>query len=663
MIAISTIYILLYISIIWFFRLPIKQYASYLYTLLFLLFFSIQKHFFGINSNLIDYLFYFFVFSLSVISIQDRKNKLYIAGLLFITEMILAYLFPEQINILTGALIFLYTFFNIRDTLWVFSTVLNSIGVIYKIDFAEIYFLSVFIIMIKKLAEDIKESLEREKRQYRTKLNQQIDKEINQKLDELNEEIGIINKKVKNLFELSNYTISTNSVEDLAERVVKGLKNLGYTGVLFFIDKSQQLFKEGFFPNLLILLKDIKKSLKNTEVIEDKYIFIPIYTENERIGFIGIYKKSGISQDEVEYLSIYANTISIFLEKVYYSKEITKLKELTYRILEAIDIGIAVIDKDFKILFKNKAFERFTNKSSENLFDAIPRLRILEDEFKNVIKSKGRFETVLSSTKQGEYIYQVKAFPTSLYNSSDIDSFILLLEDITEKEELEAHVVQTEKLAILGKLVAGLSHDIRNPLAAISQAAFRIKKISSKKNDLKLEELAKVIEKNVERTSDIMERLLNFSKPANQKAEILNINSVIDESIELSLVRKHEVNIEKNIEKDIYIYGDKNALIHAFVNIIINALEAMDYKGTLSISAFNRNNKVIIEVKDTGKGIPEHVKNRIFEPFFTTKDQGTGLGLFITYKVIKEHGGNITLKETSKNGTTFIIELPAVEEP
>ncbi len=643
MFFLSFVYILIYISVVKFLKIPFRKNIYFFYTLLAVSLFSIYKNIPELNKlGGLEYPLLLTSFGIFVYSIK-RAN--------------------DVLNIVTGVLIFLYLFFNLRDTLWVLTFSLNSVITIYSIEYAEIGFLIAFIYILKKLSESVKENLEKEKRHYRTQLSQQVDKEINQKLSELDEEIGIVNKKVKSLFELSNYTISTNSIEDLAERVVKGLKNLGYTGALFFLEKNEQLFKEGFFPNLIVLLRQLRNSLQQTEVLENMYVFIPIFTGKERIGFIGTYKKSGIREDEVEYLSIYANTISIFLEKVYYSKEITKLRELTYRILEAIDIGIAVVDKNFNILFKNKAFERnFSQEPSDSLFKSIPELRIIENELKKVVEYKNRFETILSSVKQGEYIYQIKAFPTSLYDNADIDSFILLIEDVTEREELEAHVIQTEKLAVLGKLVAGLSHDIRNPLTAIAQAAFRIKKLSIKKEDPKLEELARVIEKNVERTSDIMERLLNFSKPAHQKAEIINIEDIIDESLELSLVRRHQVSIDKYIEKDIYIYGDKNALIHAFVNIIINALEAMDYRGNLNISVTEKDGKVTVKISDSGKGIPEHVKNRIFEPFFTTKDEGTGLGLFITYKVIKEHGGDISLKTELKKGTTFIIELPAVEE-
>ena len=621
MFPVGVLYLLIYITIVLLFKVEIKQYRLPLLSILFLSSFSLLK------------------------TLPQFSYKTEILYTLFILSIV-----P----------IFLQSFGRLKNPIWVMAVGIYTLTFIFRAELTEIGYLFIYLLFLKDIALYTRNRYEKEKRLYRTKLSEKVSQDVKQKLEELSEELGIANKKVKNLFELSNYSISTNDIDDMAQRVVNGLRNLGYTGVFFYILKSEKVFKDGFFPNFIILVKEFKKKVEL--LVEDNTILIPIIIRKEPIGVLGVYKRNGISKDEVEYLSIYANTISIFLEKVYYSKEISKLREITYKILEAIDIGIAVIDKDFQIKFENSAFRSLLkHKNGENLLELIPQLEHIKQELKNVLEKKVRFETIISSSRQGEYIYQIKAFPMPL-EKDEVDGILLLIEDITKREELEAHVIQTEKLAVLGKLVAGLSHDIRNPLAAISQAAFRIKRISQKVDNDKLEELAKVIEKNVERTSDIMERLLNFSKPAYQKAEVVSLSDMIEEALELSLVKKHNIKIDKNIEKDIYVYGDKNALIHAFVNLIMNSLEAMDYKGKLKISLTKEKNKAVLKVEDTGKGIPDYIKDKIFEPFFTTKDQGTGLGLFIVHKVIKEHGGNINFYSEQGKGTTFIIELPTVED-
>ncbi len=586
------------------------------------------------------------------------KKKSTFSTALFLVFFSLFFVLDVEKQLLISGFILSLIILEIKNPLWVLAVLVNSLTVFFATDYIGLSYVFMFIYQLNEYFMQIKKQLEKEKKSYRTELNKKLHLDVNQKLNELNEEIGVINKKLKSLFELSSYSLSSDDIEDMATRVVNGLKNLGYTGVFFYFEKSKKLYKNGFFPNLIPILQD---NVRISE--EDKYLLFPIKISGEKIGILGIYKKTGLSEDEKDYLSIYANTISIFLEKVYYSKEITKLRELTLKVLDSLDIAIVVVDKELNIKFENRSFQNLIEKKYDhNLITVLPKLEPLKHQLKNVLKEGKKFETTISSKKKGEFVYHIKAFPMKIEKDQNYDGILILIEDITKKEELEAHVIQTEKLAVLGKLVAGLSHDIRNPLAAISQAAFRIKRLSQKIDNEKLEELAKVIEKNVERSSDIMQRLLNFSKPAYQKTEIISMETLIDEALELSLVKKHQVKIDKNIEKDIYVYGDKNALIHGIVNLIINSLEAMNYKGKLEINLYKNDNKAVLEIKDTGKGIPDSIKDKIFEPFFTTKDQGTGLGLFVLQKVIKEHGGNIKFITRQDKGTTFIIELPIVEE-
>ena len=639
--------VLLFISFSFLKKIQIKQ----LYETLSIIFLFL--YYLNIFPNPYNYI----TLSLVFLSLGIKKSHI-ISIFLAVISFSLFFLTEIDKKLLISGLIISLATLDLKNIYWILSLLINGLVVYFYPELIGLSYLLTFIYILYEYIQDIKKNFQKEKRLYRTNLSRKIQADINQKLRELNEEIIIINKKLKSLFELSNYSISSNNIEDMATRVVNGLRKLGYTGVFFYFNENKKLYKDGFFPNLIPLIKN-----KTIDKSDDKYLLFPIKVFNEEIGILGIYKKSGLSEDEKEYLSIYANTIAIFLEKVYYSKEITKLREITLKVLDAVDIAIVVVDKELNITFENRFFQSIIQKKdSNNLIELLPQVEPLKQELQNVIKTGKKFETTLSSKNKGDFVYNVKAFPMKIDKENEFDGILIMIEDITRKEELETHIIQTEKLAILGRLVAGLSHDIRNPLAAISQAAFRIKRLSQKLSNEKLEELAKVIEKNVERSADIMERLLNFSKPVNQKKEIISLETLIDESLELSLVKKHKVKIDKNIEKDIYVYGDKNALIHGIVNLIINSLEAMNYEGTLSINLYKKDNKAVIEIKDTGKGIPENIKDKIFEPFFTTKDEGTGLGLFMLKKIIEKHNGNIKFITEKNKGTTFIIELPVIEE-
>ncbi|NPA51398.1 MAG: hypothetical protein GXO22_00695, partial [Aquificae bacterium] len=264
-------------------------------------------------------------------------------------------------------------FLNYKQPVWTLSFLTNSITAYLSPELISLSYLTTFLYQINKYLTQFITSLEREKKSYRTKLNKKLHEDINQKVQELNEEIGIINKKLKSLFELSNYSLSSSDIEDMATRVVKGLKNLGYTGVFFYLNKNKKLYKDGFFPNLVPILQE------NINIYEqDKYLLLPIKVSDEKIGTLGIYKKTNLSEDEKKYLSIYANTISIFLEKVYYSKEIIKLREITLKVLDAVDIAIAVVDKEFNIKFENRSFQNLIEeKDNYNLLKLLPQIEPL----------------------------------------------------------------------------------------------------------------------------------------------------------------------------------------------------------------------------------------------------------------------------------------------
>ncbi len=141
------------------------------------------------------------------------------------------------------------------------------------------------------------------------------------------------------------------------------------------------------------------------------------------------------------------------------------------------------------------------------------------------------------------------------------------------------------------------------------------------------------------------------------------MKSIIEESLDLALIEtdSHNLMIYKYLDPDVYIFGDKNALIQVFVNLILNALESMSYKGTLIIDLKKEGHYAVVRIQDSGKGIPPRIREHIFEPFFTTKENGTGLGLAISKNIIEDHNGTITFQSEEGKGTTFEIKFLSVE--
>jgi len=232
-----------------------------------------------------------------------------------------------------------------------------------------------------------------------------------------------------------------------------------------------------------------------------------------------------------------------------------------------------------------------------------------------------------------------------------------------ELREMQAHLIQSEKLASLGKLAAGIAHEINNPLGGILIYSHLLLEDTSRKSP-HYENLKKIV-KETSRCKDIVKGLLEFARPKEPEVSQIDLNDVVDRS--LAIVEKQALFQNIKIIKAYMpglpkIVADGSQLQQVFMNIIINAAEAMDGKGVLSLSTSLDTDGACIEAKisDTGHGINEEDKKRLFEPFFSTKEvgKGTGLGLAISYSIIQIHQGTIDVKSEEGKGSTFTVRLP-----
>lgn len=237
-------------------------------------------------------------------------------------------------------------------------------------------------------------------------------------------------------------------------------------------------------------------------------------------------------------------------------------------------------------------------------------------------------------------------------------------------EELAAMqntLAQSQRLASLGKMAAGIAHEINNPLGGIlSLSSLALEDITD--DDPIKENLEEVVKQSM-RCREIVKGLLQFSRQEEGKSEYVKLNQIINST--LGLVEKqaifHNINIVKNYDPDIpFILGDNSQLQQVFMNIIMNSAEAMEEVGTLTISTHydRENEQVVVKISDTGCGIPPENIDRIFDPFFTTKEvgEGTGLGLAIAYGIVTKHQGKMSVESTLNEGTTFTIRFPTAEK-
>ena len=221
-------------------------------------------------------------------------------------------------------------------------------------------------------------------------------------------------------------------------------------------------------------------------------------------------------------------------------------------------------------------------------------------------------------------------------------------------EESYKQMLRTEKLTALGRLSAGLAHEIRNPLTSI-KVLFQTFRDNP---DLTKEDM-KVVLSAVEQMDDLLTRFLRFARSDEFNLMDVYVNSLIKQVINLAQfqIKNQSIEVELQLTKLPPVRADRAMIQQALLNLILNAVEAMPEGGALTVSSKVDDGYAFVSVSDTGTGIPEDIKDKIFDPFFTTKDEGTGLGLSIAYNVVNLHNGEVSL-ESNGNGTTFTIRIP-----
>jgi two-component system NtrC family sensor kinase len=240
-----------------------------------------------------------------------------------------------------------------------------------------------------------------------------------------------------------------------------------------------------------------------------------------------------------------------------------------------------------------------------------------------------------------------------------------LVDDITQRMRLEEQMVQTEKLTSLGLLAAGVAHEVNTPLAVISNYIQMLAK-QIPADDPRQKTIERIV-KQTFRASEIVNNLLNFSRTGTPELSEVDLNSVLEETLTLVQhpFRTAKVNVIKNYTDSLpLVLGSTTRLQQVFLNLFMNARDAMPTGGMLEVRTAAHNGSVEVEVTDTGMGIAgEHLK-RIFDPFFTTKTsgRGTGLGLSVSYGIIKEHAGKVDVRSTPGKGTSFRLEFPVARK-
>lgn len=363
--------------------------------------------------------------------------------------------------------------------------------------------------------------------------------------------------------------------------------------------------------------------------------------------------------------------------------ELDSLRRFHRQTLQNLPIGVCSLGNDRELLMWNNAMEQLTGISSEDIIgsrlDSLPQpWQSLLSDFANE-PAAHLHKQKIEDASQARWIslHKTSLDKTALNNQNPKqDGQIILLEDLTENQFLEDELIHSERLASIGRLAAGVAHEIGNPITGIACLA---QNLHYDTEDPIIHETGKEILAQTKRVTRIVQSLVNFSHSGShlqeQMAEQVSITSCAEEAINLLSLNQDSKNVNFNnlIDPHHYIIGDAQRILQVFINLLGNARDASPEGSTITLQSHQEEFSIIFTITDQGSGINKEVQEKIFEPFFTTKEpgQGTGLGLALVHNIIEDHNGHISIEspvsgspseQERRQGTRFSIKLPRYEE-
>jgi PAS domain S-box-containing protein len=249
------------------------------------------------------------------------------------------------------------------------------------------------------------------------------------------------------------------------------------------------------------------------------------------------------------------------------------------------------------------------------------------------------------------------------------DAILVNIMDMTKAKELEHLLTIQDKMASLGRVAAGIAHEIRNPLSGINIYLNTLKKLHHQdRSEAKVKQILKQLQSASIKIESVIRRVMDFAKPSEPKLALIDINEPISDAINLTAVamRKSGVNIETFLSSELpRSYADKNLIEEMVLNLMNNAAEAMKTMESgkkIVVASFVEDDQIFIQVSDSGPGIPPEIRDSILDPYFTTKHEGTGIGLSLCHRIITDHGGSLTVSDSDSGGAEFRIAIPIITD-
>jgi PAS domain S-box-containing protein len=411
------------------------------------------------------------------------------------------------------------------------------------------------------------------------------------------------------------------------------------------------------------------------------HYFIPCVSKEGTIAVMALGRKASaepLSSEDMALLAAVAAQAATALEngRLYRqlrvkADELERLREFSENILESLNDGLAVVDRDDRIIRWNRRLEELYGIRHE---DAVAHGldEIFEPAFLEVLRGARRespegaafYRVPLLTRHEGARRLLVNVATTPLRDSEGaIAGTIVIIEDISARVQLEEQLQISEKMASIGLLAAGVAHEVNTPLTGIS--SFTQMLLQGAAADDPRTKVLEKIERQTFRAAKIVNGLLNLARPTQTDSGPVDVNAVINDVLSLleHQLRTGSIQVRKELSAaPLVVQGIEYKLQQVFLNLFLNARDAMPKGGWLTVATRTDVGGAMVEIADTGSGIPAEQLSRIYDPFFTTKEigKGTGLGLSITYGILQEHEGTITCDSSIGHGTRFTLSLPLV---
>jgi two-component system, NtrC family, sensor kinase len=438
-----------------------------------------------------------------------------------------------------------------------------------------------------------------------------------------------------------------------------------------------------FFENTHDVPRESPSAQETISRLDLNY-YIPCRAQKSTVAVLGLGKTvegDFLSSEDVELLETVAGYLAIAIQngRLYASLEqkvsqYERLKDFNENIVESINVGVLAVDLADRVESWNSQME---------VMYALPRWQALNRSLREIFPAE--FVAEFSRVRQSPGIHNLYKFrmavptgETRIVNVAiaplvtkkfSVVGRLIIMDDITERVELEAQLSQADKLSSIGLLAAGVAHEVNTPLAVISSYAQMLSK--QLQGDERKSTVLEKITRQTFRASEIVNNLLNFSRTSGAEFTEVDVNRVILDTLSLleHQFKTAKVRVHDELAPHLpSIQGNTGRLQQVFLNLFLNAKDAMPNGGTLHIVTSNGDG-VSVLVSDTGSGIAQEHIQRIYDPFFTTKatpqdgqKRGTGLGLSVTYGIIQEHAGKIRVESSPDEGTTFYLDFPLLRK-